>query len=53
MTVWIIIDDTTGIPVQQAFRTEQAAWVEQVRLARDQDRSPYEWAAHAVQVDME
>lgn len=45
---WILIDDVTHAVHSEGFATEREAWAAQVQLARQHNRSPYEWSAHKV-----
>lgn len=49
---WIIIDNKSGIPETEGYMTEKDAWAAQVKLAREQNRSPYEWTAYQVNFEV-
>lgn len=52
ITRWILIDDATKAVHAEGYSSSQEAWTAAVKLARESNRSPYEWTAHAVQFDV-
>lgn len=49
---WIIVDDVTHEVHPEGASSEKEAWKIQRELAEKQNRSPYEWSAHKVSIEL-